>query len=990
MKKIYKCCLLLFSFFHFLSYAQITSSVSELSLSPKEKYSIQTWTTENGLPQNSINDIVQTNDGYLWLATFDGLVRFDGLKFEVYNTSNTPEIKVNGVKRLFVDNKGYLWIICTDGNLISYYQKKFQQHILPSKVIIFNPSIGNWANNGIIVACENNKIYTISDNHYNDFSFPKNINKINTLISKYNDQLYIGTTSGVYSFINGKWNNYEILQGQDCIFFSRSPINDIIANVDNKLYLLHLQNADEIKLPISLKEFKSFFVGFDESQQMMLLTEKGLYVMNSETVENINTENGLSSKSITSAFVDKQNNLWVGTSNGGLNKLKTKFFKTIDSENGLSGDGVTGIIETQTKGILIENNCSGVSLYSKNTFSSLYKGLKGNCFWSVFEDEQKNIWFGTYGNGIIVIDENGKTKEYKKEQGLSGNVVFSIYQDSKKTIWVGTNEGLCYFEKNHFISFDSSYKNTITYIFEDRNKQLFLCSDIGLLIINGQQITPLKNSGLENINARYIYEDKDGVLWIGTHGSGLIRLKNGSAFSFYKKYIPLDINVWSISEDEQGNFWLPSNSGMYVVPKKELNDFADGFSKNINPSFLSKEDGLKSIEFNGGFQPTVLQTKTGEFWFPTVKGVAIINPKKIQTSSFNPQVVIENIIVEDKLLTFKDSISISSSVSSIVIKFTAPSFNNPSKINFQYKMEGIDNDWINLGDAREIKLSAIPYNTHLLRIRVAGTNDNKEANLVIIRTLPFWKETRFIISLIFTFILLTIIVTFIIIQIIQKREKTKTQLNKQYANIELKALQTQLNPHFIFNCLNSIQHFIVVNDEKSASKYLTKFSTLMRKFLEHSKFNKVSLQEEIELLSLYVELETLRSKNKFKFVLSVSPEVNVFNIEIPSMLFQPFVENAINHGLFYLERNGTLSISFKLENNSLVGYIEDDGVGRERSKILRSESHKEHFSRGMEIIKERIAILNYIENCNIEMEIFDKFGENNEPMGTIVTIKIPI
>jgi hypothetical protein len=435
---------------------------------------------------------------------------------------------------------------------------------------------------------------------------------------------------------------------------------------------------------------------------------------------------------------------------------------------------------------------------------------------------------------------------------------------------------------------------------------------------------------------------------------------------------------------------MPSNSGMYVASKKELNDLADNNSQILNPVFLAKEDGLKSIEFNGGFQPSMLQSKEGEFWFPTVKGAVAVNPGTLPETQFRPQIVIEQLIADEKTIALKDSISLSSDTKALDIYFSSPCFNNPLKICFEYKIEGIDNRWINNGTSREIRIKEVPSGTHYLRIRVAGNPSSSEAVILVDKPLPLWKNPSFITIASLLFVLLILLVTIAVISYVRKREKIKTQINKQYANIELKALQAQMNPHFIFNCLNSIQHFIILNDEVSASNYLTKFSMLMRKFLEHSKSNIVTLQEEIELLRLYVELEALRSKGKFNFYLKIAPEMDIFNMEIPSMLFQPFVENAITHGLLNNDRKGTLQLSFSMENSHVVGIIEDDGVGRKKAMEINANSYKDHASRGMEIIKERIGVLNYIENIHIEVEVIDKVSKENIPEGTKVIIKIPI
>lgn len=970
--------------------AQVSPVISEKSLSPSEKYSVQVWTTENGLPQNSINDISQTNDGFLWMGTFDGLVRFDGIKFMIYNTSNTPELKANGIKRLFTDSKDKLWIIGADGSLASYFQNKFQSYAIPSKVLFYKMAITNWMDHSILIACENGKIYRIRNDEVSEFKIPDYIEQIHSMLSKFDDQLYICSGKGLFSYTNEEWHTFSAFEGKKSTALYRSPNNDIIADIENELFIIHPQNAEQLNIPISLNRIKNYTLGFNEEKQLTVLSDQGLYIIGENNqVNTITTQSGLSSNGIGSVFVDKQNNFWVGTSSGGINKLKTKIFRTLSKEDGMSDDGVNGILETSDKGILIANNCAGISHYFKGKFTGEYKSLKGTCVWSIYEDPSKNSWFGSYGGGIFFYDNKGSIKNYGISEGLPSDIIFSIYEDSKKEMWVGTQKGLAYFSNNHFIPFDTTFKNTITYIFEDRNKQFFLCTDKGLATISNNKIIFLENGDLKKANTRYVYEDADGSLWIGTHGSGLIRLKNGITFTFSSPGTPLDNNVWSITEDTAGNFWLPSNSGMYVISRKDLNDYAEGILKNLNPVYLSKEDGLKSIEFNGGFQPTVLKSKAGEFWFPTVKGVAITHPADLKKLDYSPKIVIEKISIDDSAVKMADTLSLKSSSSLVLISFTAPSFINPAKLNFQYKMEGVDNTWIDIGSTREIKLNTIPFGTYILRIRVAGNINNKETSVIISKSLPFWRETKFITAAIFIFVLIMLIGTIGIIGHIRKRERKKTLLNKQYANIELKALQAQMNPHFIFNCLNSIQHFIVLNDEISASRYLTKFSMLMRLFLEHSKSNVITLQEEIELLRLYIDLESLRFKNRFNFQIDVDPGTDTFNVEIPSMLFQPFVENAINHGLMNLDK-GTLNISFIINDNILIGIIEDDGIGRKKAEELKSETRKDHASRGMEIIKERIAVLNKMENTNILLEVIDKTDTNGSATGTKVIIKIPI
>jgi ligand-binding sensor domain-containing protein len=960
--------------------------ISEKSLSPKEKYSIQTWTTENGLPQNSINDIAQTKDGYLWLATFDGLVRFDGVKFSTFNTSNTPVLKSNGIKQLFIDYEDRLWIITVDGLLTGYARNTFTSYTLPARLNIYANVITDYTNGSVLVLCADNKLYQLKNNQFVQFPL-KEQGKMNAIRSLNTNQLYIACDQGLVSYINNEYYSFPETQGTRISNLYYSPFSEIIAAAEDKLYEVHAGSCKVLNLKHTPGSSGYNLIGYNEEKQLCFLTENGLLLPDGSL---ISTQSGLSSNSTRAIFVDRENNLWIGTNNGGLNKLKHKLFKAFSKDEGMLSDVSTSIIAGSNGSIYIGHNCGGISEFSNGRFLQDLPQPKEKCVWTIMEDREANLWASVYGNGICKI-KNNKITYYNTTDGLSGNLVFSLYRDPRDRIWMGTSNGLCYYSPGTFTRVDTSFHQGICFVYEDRTSQLWLGTGAGLATLTNNKIT-LKDTaaGYKRSSVRYIYEDAEGVLWIGYHGEGLARIKNGRIFYFNDHSPLLNKNVWSITEDKNGNLWLPSNSGMYVIDKKELSNFADNISQELNPVLLTKEDGLKSMEFNGGSQPSVLKNANGEFWFPTVKGVAVIDPSSLFKQNISTRIIIEGIRIGEREQVIRDSVLSEPGNTSVLVSFACPTFNNASRMFFEYKLEGLSSKWISNGTSREIRLAGLPAGSYLLKIRAAGNTAISEASIRIIQETEFWKKPRFIITAGVIVLFTILFATILIIGRIRKREKLKTQINRQYANIELKALQAQMNPHFIFNCLNSIQHFIILNDEVSASKYLTKFSMLMRRSLEHSKSNMVSLQDEIELLRLYVELEAMRSKDKFNFQLRIEPGVDIFNIEIPSMLFQPFLENAITHGLLNLDRKGTLSVSFAIKDSHLIGIIEDDGIGRKQAKIINAEYYKGHTSRGMEIIKERIRVLNYIENISIELTIEDKTGTDGQPQGTRATITIPI
>ena len=255
--------------------------------------------------------------------------------------------------------------------------------------------------------------------------------------------------------------------------------------------------------------------------------------------------------------------------------------------------------------------------------------------------------------------------------------------------------------------------------------------------------------------------------------------------------------------------------------------------------------------------------------------------------------------------------------------------------------------------------------------------------------IPFWKTWGFII--ISALLIIAVFMLFISVRIrkIKNREKQKTELNKKIANIESQALRSQMNPHFIFNTLTSIQHYISNHNTDAALKYLSKFAKLMRKIMENSKQQMITVAEESNALNLYLELEVMRFEKKFEYDIVIDPNIDQNYDRIPSMLIQPYVENGIIHGLLPKQGLGKISITLQKQNDTILCIIEDSGIGRENSKKFKKNRVQQHKSMGMSITQERLEILNASLSSNINAEIIDLY-DNNEPAGTKVRLIIPL
>ena len=325
-------------------------------------------------------------------------------------------------------------------------------------------------------------------------------------------------------------------------------------------------------------------------------------------------------------------------------------------------------------------------------------------------------------------------------------------------------------------------------------------------------------------------------------------------------------------------------------------------------------------------------------------------------------------------------------------EFTLPYYALQGQNRYAAKIEGLDDDWRVLGNVPRIQFSRPPPGHYLLRVKAAparGGWSHHELTLAIHVKQAFYKRPWFHIAWPVAVLILSSLASRWYIARIKRQEEQQTQINKKFAELELQALQAQMNPHFVFNALGAIQYFIQKNKVETADNFLAKFAKLMRLFLESSKNKYITLTEEIKLLSLYVELEQMRDEQKFEAVISVDEKIDIHYRELPSILIQPFVENAINHGLFHKKGKGHLVVTFgENERGSLICTIQDDGVGRVKAAQMKRQSSRTHKSRGMQIVLERLEVLQHVDEVSIIVDVSDLYPDQDDT-GTIVRIEIP-
>ena len=744
------------------------------------QYRFDAYTTDDGLPQNGVRNISQTPDGYLWFTTFDGLVRYDGVRFTVFDKNNTSGIGSNRFSTLIRLDDGSLLAGTEDGGLVEYRDGVFRSYTtadgLPSNTIFsirndvrgelyIVTSAGNvYLRGGVIVPAaitgepESNFSYRGTENNFwyyeNDriieikadkrrVEYPITLRSLNerlSVIRGFEDRegnLWFGDLNGVYSLKDGQYRKLTEKDGVPKATLLRPFVQDAEGGI-------------------------WFTSGWGDTAKIGLVRYLGgKFSVWGEEI-------GLSNLNISSLFIDIEDTLWVATDKG-LNHLRKQIVTTYSVKNGLIHNEVYPILQANSGDIYI-GTTRGLSVYRDGVFSDV-KVLDPNgdriVTTALYEDQRQRLWIGSLGD--LHIYENGKLRQLP---GFSQITVWAIKNDREGNIWVATGKGLFEIRDEAIVAKYTTANglgsDDVKVIHQDRNGAMWFGTYGGLTRIAGGIVKNFTVAdGLASDRVRSIYEDASGILWIGTYDGGLSRFSGDGFFNYTIEKGLFNSGVFQILEDESSNFWISCNRGIYRVKRSELEDLAAGKIAKINSVAYGKSDGMLNTEANGGRQPAGIRATDGKFWFPTQDGVSIIDPSNVEVNPNPPQVQIESVLVDRENVDFREAVTLRSDRDNLEIHFTGITFIKPEQVKFRYRMEGLSDKWIELDTRRDVYFPFLPAGDYVFQV-IAGNSDgvwNTEGARFKIRVIaPFWRTTWFI-------VLLAATAVFVIFMIFKLRER---------------------------------------------------------------------------------------------------------------------------------------------------------------------------------------------------------------------------
>ncbi len=980
---------------------------------------LRAYTIKDGLPQSKVYDIVQDEEGYLWIGTHgSGLCRFDGDTFQVWNENKG--LLSNYIYSLYYAND-ILYIGTRDGlsiktknNFLNFKSPQINQ------IYRFNDYTFLATKKGIYKLSKNNRLKKIAINNEIDSS------SVNSIV--YEDAFFwLATSSGLWKIAAINTADKETEKIETNNFTSLTVYNKKMyaATFDDGTFVIDLNDKEEailIKEPLRINS-----ISIQNNNELWIATDNdGVSIIDTKTnllKRQLNTNNGLAVPHVQKVIKDKQENIWIATSGGGFYKFFQNSFKHYNKESGLKGNRIHAVHYTKD-GVWLSNSELGLVLINLKGIHSIpkYKNFSEVKIKTITSDKKGNIWAGSDGRGIlyreaiekhtVIIDSSDsfnvkidsishpviKNHVINTDTGFPSDWIRSIkiYNNS---IWAATDsKGIIkfnYYSENDSLNIEKIYGQKegindieIKTLAKDNNDRLWYASQNGHMgYIKNNKVTHLGEVLNEQVSIGTLLF-KNNKLFIGTAGRGIWWSYINETPNFRKLKGSKQLyseNIYQLIFDNKNYLWAGTEQGVNKIELNENTEIIDVFHFGRNDGFLGVETCLNAVD----------KDNEGRLWFGTTYGLTRCETTNNEVSVETPNIYFKSIEVANKTL---DTLNLKSwtnhnkvlqlkpEQNQVSFSYKTIDIDHPKGIQYRYKLN--DSKWSHWSNINTQNFSDLAYGKYLFSVQARNYRWEESAPIYFrfyIET-PLYKKSGFqwlIFSLFGGFVLLFAMLYIQKLKRKNKEEHERLQMKNHLLTLEQKALRLQMNPHFIFNVLNGIKA-MANNKPKKMNITINSFATLLRETLINSRKEKISLDQEIKTLKHYIEVEKLMTTKCFNYTITINSDFNPEEIIIPPMLIQPFVENAIRHGILKGNKKGELSITFKTSDRYLHCFISDNGIGIYQSQKTKPKT--DHQSMALKVTKERLESITG-EGALTISEIKNTNGNIN---GTLINFKIPL
>jgi len=947
------------------------------------------FTDENGLPSSTVYQILQDRKDYIWIGTARGLVRYDGRKFETIDLSTLLDKEIVFLKE---DYLGRIWINNLSGEV--GWIENMELHLPKFDGLNENKLPGR---------------FTIRDS---------------TIILNYFDevrQLLIYDLNRDGSLSSRAFPFTEIYTSKlSQYYFEESIYFEKIRYRDNHLCFNYLHN-DSIKEHCQIHFFEDikmgdedFFLNGIDNRGRLLMSNKLIFIRYDIANNTSEIIYDCSANRINACDV-KDNNIWLFSKNGIIvfdaHTLEKKMVML---------DGINSHIsfEDREKNTWFPTTAHGIYLmYNMNSLiytPSNSKIPKSDIYSIYYDDLEGSLYLGMSGGYLSRIEI--KTENFTNYKlPVSGRLI-AMEWDEHDMLWMGLDDGICILDRdsdaiiktrysyaikalkatksgemwcgnssmiakwqNHQKSIGKIYQDVIMYkrtysVVEDHNSQIWIGTTDGLYSYRDEKVTPFLNGDNDKFSITDIVISMDSSLWVATANEGVLQIKHDKIVGRYTQDDGLAsnncISLFSLND----TLLIGTDRGLSMLDNKS--------GKVIS---INIRDGLPSDEIN------CITTNGSIIWMGTPKGLVAMNIDRLTSNENRPPILLEGLSVNGEKFNLSNLNSFEYWQNTLDFEYVGIDIKSNQNESYIYRLKGLDDEWhaTPSQNARFHTLRPGDYMFEVKSVNDIGVESSTTAKLAFTIKKPWWKSVWFYIGSTFIAAIIMSIILMWRNNEKKKRARIENKLKERIHELKTEALKSQMNPHFIYNSLNAIQDFFITHDDESALLYLSKFAHLIRLIFDYSGKNTITLHEELEFISLYLDLEKLRFGDRVDVIFEIDNSLKDFAMQyqMPPLLLQPIIENVFKHGLMHRLEGGVVKIQFKDEEGYIKCTIEDNGIGRKAANKMKNWRQKTRSYGGLQAVEERLILWRKDSNIN-PLEIRDLENSDGKPLGTRITVTI--
>jgi signal transduction histidine kinase/ligand-binding sensor domain-containing protein len=695
------------------------------------QYVHRIWQVPQGLPQAAIYSIWQTHDGYLWLGTQTGLVRFDGVRFTTFDSASVPELKNAWIGNLLEDRRQNLWIGSSDVGLVRLHEGAIRRFSsadgLPSNSVhCLAP-----ARNGDVWVCTSQGIARIAGDKVTAYGARQGLpaGTILAAAEAPDGTLWIAGERPRLGVWNGKvFRSYPLKSLPEY-----GSIRALLCADNGDIWigtthgLVRLKSGQEHLFTVKdgLADNGIFSLAQGRDGSLWIGTKDGFSRMRSGEFESFRTKQGLSQSTVFALHEDREGALWAGTKHG-LNQFLDGRATPFTASEGLPSNETGPVLEDRQGAIWVGTLDAGLGRFDGKRFTVLTTkdGLASNSVYALAEDVGGDLWVGT-GGGLSRLHGGQVAETFTPAKGLPPGKVQCLFRDTAGALWIGTSGGLAALRDGRIVRGPKA--GSVLALGEDRERHLFVATEGGgMRVMENGKLSEFAPGGTPLRDVDALYEDPEGSLWMGTLGSGLLLWREGKLFRYAVRDGLFDDEVYGIARDAQDRLWMACSKGIFAVNRSDLLRFAAGAIANFQSTPYSPTDVLRTIECKAGVQPAAWKMRDGSLWFSTIRGLLVIDPRSVLRKLQPPDVVIEDVSVNGQSERPGEIDRLAPGRKNIEFRYTGLSYRLPGRITFRHMLEGFDKTWIDAGTRREAYYANLPPGKY--RFRVTACNVDGTCN----------------------------------------------------------------------------------------------------------------------------------------------------------------------------------------------------------------------------------------------------------------------